>query len=971
MDGSQLLTLGTFEFRVDGRAVARPSTQKARALLAYLALHRNITMSREQIMDEFWPESAPDNARQSLKTALWSIRRSLREAGIDPQRVLAADNATVAWHALTRVDAGEFEERARAGDTEALQLYTGDFLPGDYDLWASAHRERLVQLLETLLERSLQRQRDSGMARWLLQLDPFNEEAHAALIDADVAAGRAAAASALLARFRERLRENGLELSAAFERRFEGLSGTPLRRSEKRRRSDEPARHGLPRYLTELIGRERDVADVVSMLDDSPLVSIVGAGGVGKTRLAVQAGEQLFEAFADGVEFVDLSTTDDPSRVPGTIAAAFGVADTGGTQPLVARVAGALKGKQLLIVLDNCEHVISAAADAANAILQACDGVRILATSREPLGITGEETYRMPPLEVPPPGVHLSPDRALEYAAIALFAARARAVKRSFALVDENVEFVADVVRRLDGIALAIELAASRVNALSLQQLAERLDERLSLLTQGSRTALPRHQTLRALIGWSYDLLGDAERSLVRRLAVFRGGWTLEAAEAICTDARFPAWNTFDLLASLVDKSLIVAEIDAREQRYRFLDSTRAFAAERLLEAGERDGVAAEHCRYYAQAALRASDAYWETDSDVWTARLRLDIENYRAAIDWGLGFGRDPVAAATIVASLRALWLSVSRREGSAALERAAAALPLDAPARVRGLLLLARAFLDRSALAELPAAQAAELLEGVDEFARVQALSIRGFALVTAARHREAAEVHHVALAAARATSAQRLIAWVLPLAAIGIGYAGDRALARALFDEAAELLATFNDPRRLAQLHLNRAEFLFDEHDLAGAVAGARVAETIYRERGDRNNLSAALLNAAGYRLASGEFEEAWCAARESLELAMQADDAYRADVAIGHLAHVAAETGDAVRAARLLGYADAAFRRLAGARHATEQRGYERACEIVRATIAEDRAAALGAQGAAMERRAAAAEALAIARPSAPR
>ena len=329
----------------------------------------------------------------------------------------------------------------------------------------------------------------------------------------------------------------------------------------------------------------------------------------------------------------------------------FNVADEGGSRPLIERVAAALKAKTLVIVLDNCEHIVSAAADAADRVLHVCPGVRILATSREPLGIAGEGSYRMPTLSLPPEGEKMTAQRVAQYAAAALFVTRAHAAQRTFALTDDNAEIVAGIVRHLDGIALAIELAAPRINVLSLSQLDQRLDERFKLLKGGGRTALPRQQTLRATIGWSYDLLTPAEQSMLRQLAIFRGGWSLKAAEAICTDERFAEWEVLDLLSALVDKSLVVAEIEGEEQRYRLLESTRQFGVERLDEAGERENVAARHCRYFAQLAQRASDAYWQTDSDLWTAQARLDLENYRAAIGWGLDGERDAESAATIVA--------------------------------------------------------------------------------------------------------------------------------------------------------------------------------------------------------------------------------------------------------------------------------------------------------------------------------
>jgi predicted ATPase/class 3 adenylate cyclase len=736
-------------------------------------------------------------------------------------------------------------------------------------------------------------------------------------------------------------------------------------------RSLDALPNNLPVHLTPLIGRDEELAEIKALVEQSRLVTLTGAGGIGKTRTALQAAADMLTGDGDGVWFVDLASRDDAMLVPSAIAEVFNVADEGGSQRLIERVGAALKAKRLLIVLDNCEHVISAAADAAERLLHACPGMHVLATSREPLGIAGEEPYRMPALPVPPEGEAMTADRVMQYGAAALFVARAHTAQRSFVLTDENAAIVAEIVRRLDGIALAIELAAPRIKVLSLQQLDQRLDERFKLLSGGSRTAQPRHQTLRALIGWSYDLLSEAERSLLRQSAIFRGSWTLEAAEAICIDERFADRDVLDLLAALVDKSLVTVEVVGEEQRYRLLESTRQFAAERLDEAGEREDVAARHCRYFAEIAQHAGDAYWQIDSDRWTAKVRLDLENHRVAIGWGLAGDGDVEAAAINVAGLRGLWYATARREGRMLLERATAVLADDTPERVRGLLALTEARLDyASAQSAAPAAEAVRALsEGGDEVARAEALALQGDALGRAGRLAESVAPSEDALAAARATRAPRLIGWVLSRAAYWIGAAGDRGSARALFDEAAALLRACNDPWRLAALQWSRAEFLYGDGDHAGALACAREAEAILRERGAEGDLSIVLLNAAAYLLALGRLNEASVAARESLQLALRTDVALYVAVAIGHLAHLAAETVDPIRAARLLGYADAVYKKNGNAREPTEQRGYDRSLELIRATLPKDQIGTLMAEGAAMEQDAAATEAMAIPQPPA--
>ena len=724
--------------------------------------------------------------------------------------------------------------------------------------------------------------------------------------------------------------------------------------------------HNFPPNLPPLIGRDEELAEIKELLEQSRLVTLTGAGGIGKTRTALQAAADTPRC-EDGVWFVDLAPLDDPLLVPSAIADVFNIADEGGARLLIDHVGTALKTKRLLIVLDNCEHLISAAAGAVAHLLAASPGIRILATSREPLGVAGEEPYQMPTLPVPPEGEKMTAERVLGYGAAALFVARAHTAQRTFALTDENAPIVAEIVRRLDGIALAIELAAPRVKVLSLQQLTQRLDERFKLLSGGSRTAQPRHQTLRALIGWSYDLLSAAEQSLLRRSAIFRGGWTLEAADAICVDERLTDADVVDLLAALVEKSLIVVEIEGEERRYRLLESTRQFAAERLDEAGEREDAAARHCRYFAAVALAAGDAYWRTDSDLWTAQVRGELENYRAAIGWGLA--GDAVASATIVASLRWLWYTAARREGRAQLERSAMALAGEAPAHVRGLLALAAAVLDNSAQAAVPAAEAASALAGgVDALGRAEALAFQGTALGRAGRLTESVELFNQALTAVRATHTPRLIGWVLNMVAYWFGVAGDSAGARALFNEAEAVLRPCNDPWQLARFQLHRAEFLFAEGDLAGALAGVREAEHIFRARNADSGLCVSVLNAAAYLIALDHLDQAWTSAREGLELSLRLDSSMSAAWAMEHLALIAAETGDPARAARLLGYTDAAYRETGSARAPTEQSGYNRAFELIRAALPEGRIRELMADGVALEHVDAATEAMAIPQPA---
>ena len=383
--------------------------------------------------------------------------------------------------------------------------------------------------------------------------------------------------------------------------------------------------NNLPRQLTPLLGREEVLAEIEPLVIEHPLVSLVGTGGVGKTSVALQVGADLLDGSGEGVWFIDLAPLRDQALVVNTTAATFGLREQG-ERPMLELLLQYLRPRRLLLILDNCEHLIEAVAYVADAILRAAPHVRLLATSREPLRIEGEHVYRLPSLAVPPAGDSLTADQALKYGAIALFAQRAAAADTKFKLTDESAPIVAEICRRLDGIALAIELAAARVEVLPPRQLAQKLDERFRVLIGGSRTALPRQQTMRALIDWSYDLLSEQEQKLFRRVSIFVGGWTLEAAEAVVNDDTLDALDIVDLISSLVEKSLVVAGAEEL-LRYRLLESTRLFALEKLQQRGERDTLARRHAQWAADLADHAREA---SQTDPWAQWVAQYLPNLK-----------------------------------------------------------------------------------------------------------------------------------------------------------------------------------------------------------------------------------------------------------------------------------------------------------------------------------------------------
>jgi predicted ATPase/DNA-binding CsgD family transcriptional regulator len=396
----------------------------------------------------------------------------------------------------------------------------------------------------------------------------------------------------------------------------------------------------LPLQLTSFVGRGREMAEVERLLDGHRLLTLTGPGGSGKTRLALEVAAGVVEDFRDGAWVVELAPLRDPDLVPGAVAMVLGVRETPGV-PLVDSICVHLRSRRLLLVLDNCEHLVQASADLASSLLHSCPGLRMLATSREALGVPGEALFPVGPLSLPDLR-HLPATETLTgYGAAGLFVERARAVRRDFALDEDNAVSVAQVCYRLDGIPLAIELAAARVKALSVGQISERLESSFALLSTGARTQIPHHRTIRATMEWSYGLLADEERALLRRLSVFAGGFTLEAAEAVGSGEGIPETEILDVLTSLVDKSLVLVDEHGAGNRYRLLETVRQYGRERLEEAGEATEVGGRHAEYYLRLAEEAEPELKGHDQVAWLDLLQQDHDNLRAAIRQFLDLGR------------------------------------------------------------------------------------------------------------------------------------------------------------------------------------------------------------------------------------------------------------------------------------------------------------------------------------------
>jgi predicted ATPase/DNA-binding SARP family transcriptional activator len=676
--------LGEFRLIHGERPVTTVNTARLQALLAYLVLHRDAPQPRHHLAYQFWPDSPEPQARTNLRKLFHQLHSALPDA----DRFLRVDAKTVQWRpdGPFSLDVAEFELAAqvdsRRAQQEAVALYRGDLLPSCYDDWIVSERERLRQCFVDVLERlvgMLENEHDIraaiGCAQRLLQCDPLREETYRCLMRLHALSGDRAGVLRLYDTCAVVLqRELGVEPShVTCEARDSLLQMEPPAAVAPPR----PASHNLPVPTTSFVGREIEIAEVKRLLKHNRLMTLTGSGGCGKTRLALRVANDLIEEYPDGVWWVELAALSDPALVCQTVAEVLGVREYPG-HPLEKTLAGVLWPKHLLLLLDNCEHLAAVCARHAETLLHACPGLQFLVTSREALGITGELTWIVPSLSVPP---QQSPaadgvSHVVQYEAVRLFIERAAATLPAFILTDQNAIAVAQICRRLDGIPLALELAAARVKMLSPEQITGRLDDCFSLLTGGSRTALPRHQTLRATIDWSYQLLGKAERILFRRLAVFAGGFTLEAAEAVCSDRGrddIALYKILDLLSRLVDKSLVGVEARGQTVRYCLLEMVREYAGECLRQAGEEDWMRSRHLDFFMRLAEEAEPSKVRPGDQIGVFnRLDQEYDNLRAALEWSAATEERVESGLRLAGALFEFWqLCRNQREGYNWLKR------------------------------------------------------------------------------------------------------------------------------------------------------------------------------------------------------------------------------------------------------------------------------------------------------------
>ncbi len=926
VEAVRIWLLGGFRISVgSSRSIAGEEwhLRKAGILVKLLALAPGHRLHREQATGLLWPELDARAAANNLHHALHVARRTLEPSAPDGAASsylnLQGERLALCPDGRLWVDVDAFEEAAimarhahePAAYRAAIDLYSGELLPQDrYEPWVEQRRAELRGLYLSLLvelaglyeEGEEYASAIEALSRVVAE-EATHEGAYVGLMRLFALSGRRREALGQYERLREALLEEfGSEPEAPARYLQEEIwTGTfPPAHSPQPAGipAEEPpspmgaARHNLPIALTSFVGREIETREVRRLLAMTGLLTLTGAGGCGKTRLALEVAGDLVGAYPDGVWLVKLASLFDPALVSQAVAQALGVREIPG-RSLEDTLAAHLRTKSLLLVVDNCEHLVDAVAHLVESLLSSCQKLRILATSREPLGVRGEAVWTVPPLSLPEVEGVLSIEGLMSTEAVRLFLDRARSRLPGFELKGENAGAVGSICRKLEGIPLAIELAAARMGALAVEQVAQRLEDSLKLLTGGGRTLEPRQQTLRATLDWSHDLLSEPERKLFGRLSVFAGGWTLEAAEEVCSDdsieeGRASNPPVLDLLSRLVDKSLVVAGAETEgARRYRMLEPVRQYGQERLEESGEAEWVRERHAEYYLALAEEADTEVAElsylrqAQSAASLERMETEHGNRRAALSWSLDRdaepgGRRAELGLRLAVALYWFWqthdyLTEGRRWLEIAVSRSNSN-PTTARLRARAL------------------NGAAWIAIHQGDYGASEALMEEALAL-----YREVGDKEDIA---AGLTELGKLAV---------LGQRDDIPLPGVL-EELAELKPGLENRKTLASVLILEGLVALSRGDLERSATLHEESLKLCREARDTQAMIVCLGNLGTTALARADYEGAVPPLRESLRLGWETDYRVTIQFSLNGLAYVAAGLKQPVRAARLWGAAE---------------------------------------------------------------
>jgi predicted ATPase/DNA-binding SARP family transcriptional activator/DNA-binding CsgD family transcriptional regulator len=933
----RIRVLGGFSVSVGSRTIEEGAwrLRKAANLVKILALSPGHRLHREQIMDLLWPDLGRRAALNNLRVVIHAARRAL---DIDPNAAsvyLAPQGGQLAlcpggqlW-----VDLEVFEEAAStarrsrelAAYRMALDLYAGDLLPEDrYEGWAEGHRRRLRETRLSLLLglAGLHEERgEYGLAAEVLQSvasqEPTNEESHASLMRLYALSDRRGEAIAQYARLREVLSvQVGAEPSSATRRLRDEIAAGRLPPAHPagspQEEPSDASKHNLPAPRTSFVGREREMVEVKRKLAMTRLLTLIGIGGSGKTRLTLEVARDLLGAYPDGVWLVELAPLSEGALVPQVVAGILRVQEKPG-RPLLESLIDALGDKQMLLVLDNCEHLIESAARLTDTLLAACPRLRVLATSREPLGVTGELGWLMPSLSVPDAQHYTTIEELEGYESARLFADRASNRHPGFELTPENATAVGQVCAKLEGIPLAIELAAARVGMLSAEQISERLGHSLKVLTSGERTASHRHQTLRATLDWSYELLNEPEQTLFRRLSAFAGSFTLEAAESVGAGGYIEEVDVLELLSHLVEKSLVVAEENwERGARYRLLEPVRQYAQEKLAVSREAEAVGRRHTEFFYALAEEAEPELSRPQQAQWLDRLETEHDNLRAALAWAIE--REIDLGPRMAGALCRFWHTRGYlSEGRRYLEEAVARSDV-VPATVRakaldGLGWIAEPQGDYER-ARVAYEESLELYRSSNDKRGVaNALGDLGSLALDRGDYTRATSLLEESLTLHRELGSKEDVVGVLNGLGVLASARGDREQSISFFSEALALSRGTGSVRRNAVSLGNLGITMLVHGDTEQATVVLEESLALLRDIGDSSNIAIGLMYSALAALTRGDHERVEALSLESLKLLQKGEDKQHIPDCLEIMAGGAGARGRAQRAAWLWGAAEA--------------------------------------------------------------
>ena len=929
--------LGGFRVWVGSRVIEEDQwrLRKARSLVKLLALSPAHRLHRERVMEMLWPDLEPHAAANNLHYALHVARRALEPsapassasaaASSSGYLLLGEEQLTLCPDSPMWVDVEAFEEAAAAARQRplelapfraAIDLYAGELLPEDrYEIWVEERRAQLKELYLSLLlelavlleERGKFREAIEALGKVVAQ-DATHEGAHVGIMRLHALSGRRREALRQYERLREVLfREFGSEPEAATTRlqqeiwagTFPNLSDSPPADSSPEEKASSGVgsagvattrrRHNLPLARTSFVGRGREMVVVKRLLAMTKLLTLTGTGGCGKTRLALEVAKDLVGAYPDGVWLVELAPLSDATLVKQAVAQAMGVREEPG-RPLLETLKDILRPRKTLLVVDNCEHLVEEVARLVDALLTSCPNLRILATSRERLSTSGEINRVVPSLTVPGIRSPSTPQELEAYESVRLFVERARQRDPYFVLSASNAEAVSQVCRRLEGIPLAIELAAARMGVLSAGQLAKRLGDSLKVLTRGERTADPRHQSLRATLEWSHDLLSEAERVLFRRLSVFAGGWTLEAAEEVCSKEGVERDEVLDVLSELAERSLVMTEAGQEEvPRFRMLEPIHQHAREKLEESGESEALRSRHVSYYLKLAQEADvDGEGAAEADPrmqgappveWLRQMEAEHANLRAALSWSLDEDTEELDGGRVELGLRLalalFWFWYTHDYSSEG-----------------------RSYLERADSIRVSSTTATRL--------RARALNGAGGLAVTQGDYEAAKTLIEEGLALYRELGDEEGIGSALTdLGLIALWGQRDDIPVGALMEELGELKPRLENRRTVAWMLVLEGMIVGSQGDLERCRTLHEESLEIFRELRDTGAMINTLAQLGATVLAGGDYERAVPVLRETLRLGWETDYAVPIQSSLFLLACVAASQEQPVRAARLWG------------------------------------------------------------------